>query len=50
MVNLAVHPQQLASVFENVNCVHSHIYIIRQEVTKREKQSGGDSGLKIDYR
>lgn len=49
MVNLAVHPQRPASEFENVH-MHMYVCIIRQEVTKWGKQSGGDSELKIAYR
>lgn len=49
-VSLTVRPQQPSSELKTCTCTQTHACIIRQEVTKREKQSGGNSELKIDYR
>lgn len=46
-LTLAVYPQRAASEFKNL-----HMYSclpIRQKITEKEKQSGGNSELKIDY-
>lgn len=50
LVHLTVHPQQPVSELDTVHVYSYTCCVMRQEITKREKQSGGDSELKIDYR
>lgn len=47
LTSLCIHSSLQVSLG---TCIHTHVCIIRQEVTKWEKQSRGDSDLKIDYR